>query len=66
MFDEGIETRPLFPPIHKQPAYLRYFGNESYPNAEKISSRGFYLPVHPFLSQNDLDYVVDKVNKFKL
>lgn len=66
LYDKGIETRPLFPPIHKQPAYFKYFGYESYPNAENISSRGLYLPVHPFLSQENLDYIVESVNKFKL
>lgn len=39
--EKGIETRPLFYPIHTQPIYLT---GRSFPVAEKISSRGLSLP----------------------
>jgi perosamine synthetase len=44
--DKGIGTRPFFWNMHEQPV-LRGMGlyqNETYPNAENISRRGFYVP----------------------
>ena len=43
---QGIGTRPFFWPMHEQPVFIRkgWFGGESYPVAEKIARRGFYLP----------------------
>lgn len=42
----GIGTRPFFWPMHEQPVFLRMglFANESYPHAERMARRGFYLP----------------------
>lgn len=42
----GIGTRPFFYPMHKQPVFNRMglFVDESYPNAEKLYDRGFYIP----------------------
>ena len=41
-----IATRPFFWPMHEQPVYRKagLFGDERYPNAERIARRGFYLP----------------------
>lgn len=42
----GIGTRPFFYPIHLQPVYRKagLFLGESYPVAERIAERGFYIP----------------------
>lgn len=44
--DRGIGTRPFFFPLHAQPVFknMGLFQNEEYPNSEKISSLGLYLP----------------------
>jgi perosamine synthetase len=41
-----IGTRPFFWPLHEQPALRRLglFNGESYPVAERMARRGFYLP----------------------
>lgn len=41
-----IGTRPFFWPMHEQPVFLNagLFANESYPHAERMARRGFYLP----------------------
>jgi perosamine synthetase len=41
-----IGTRPFFWPMHEQPVFqkLGLFKNESYPVAERMARRGFYLP----------------------
>jgi perosamine synthetase len=42
----GIGTRPFFWPMHRQPVFQRMglFADEHHPNAEHLSSCGFYLP----------------------
>jgi perosamine synthetase len=42
----GVETRPFFLGMHEQPVFkIRgWFRNESYPVAERLACRGFYLP----------------------
>jgi perosamine synthetase len=44
--DRGIGTRPFFWPIHEQPVLRKMglFENESYPIAERMARRGFYIP----------------------
>jgi perosamine synthetase len=39
--ERGIETRPLFPPVHTQPIYANC---QVLPVAEKLSSQGLSLP----------------------
>jgi len=43
---QGIGSRPFFWPMHEQPVFLKMglFTGESYPVAERIARRGFYIP----------------------
>jgi perosamine synthetase len=41
MRDRGIDTRPLFPPVHTQPIYAT---GQSLPVAEDLAARGVSLP----------------------
>lgn len=42
----GIGTRPFFWPMHEQPVFERMglFAGQSFPVAERIARRGFYIP----------------------
>jgi perosamine synthetase len=44
--DAGIGARPFFWPMHEQPVFQRMglFKGESYPVAEHLARRGFYIP----------------------
>lgn len=44
--DVGIGCRPFFYPMHQQPVFKKMglFKNEEYPIAEKLGTRGFYVP----------------------
>ena len=46
LFENNIETRPLFLGMHEQPVFkkMKLFKNESFPNTEYISKYGLYLP----------------------
>jgi perosamine synthetase len=53
---KGIDSRPFFWPMHEQPVLRKMglFRNESYPVAERLARRGFYLPSGLALSNDQL------------
>jgi len=57
--EKGIGTRPFFWPMHEQPVFRKMglFEGESYPVAERISRRGFYIPSGLALTENQIDAV---------
>lgn len=61
----GVGTRPFFWPMHEQPVLRRMglFDGETYPVAERIARRGFYLPSGLALRPEQLDEVVATVKK---
>lgn len=62
--DSGIECRPLIcGSIGQQPFWYNLFGKTSLPNADIVHEYGLYLPNHCSLTQEDLEYIVDVVNK---
>jgi perosamine synthetase len=61
--DKGIMTEVYYPlPIHKQPLYKELGYNGSLSNAEKACAEVLSLPVHPLLTEEDLDYIVETIN----
>ena len=63
--EEGIGSRTFFWCIHEQPVYrnMGLFMDESYPNAEYLARKGFYIPSGLALTREQMDVVVDKVIK---
>lgn len=59
----GVETRPFFWPMHQQPALRRrgLFAGESYPVAERLARRGFYLPSGVGISEEQVGQVAERV-----
>jgi perosamine synthetase len=51
----GIETRPVFYPMHVMGPF--YEGPGRYPVAERLSERGLSLPTHIRLSEEDVVYI---------
>lgn len=60
--DDGIETRPLFNPVHKMPMYSQ--DNLTLPVTESIYCRGINLPSWPGLSNQQLSQIVSSIKKF--
>ncbi|MCE5310920.1 MAG: DegT/DnrJ/EryC1/StrS family aminotransferase [Acidobacteriales bacterium] len=52
---DGIETRPVFYPMHLMPVYEEPCG--TYPVAEDIARRGLSLPTHGMLTEEDVVYI---------
>jgi perosamine synthetase len=60
--NRGIETRTFFIPMHLQPIYYQAYKGQSYPVAEMLCGRGFYLPSASSLTEHEIDYVFGKVS----
>jgi perosamine synthetase len=58
---KGVDTRPFFYPMHKQPVFKKIglFEGESYPNAEKLYERGFYIPSGLALTEEQIIKVAE-------
>ncbi len=55
---DGIETRPVFYPLHTLPPYVSD-PVASFPVAERLGAEGISLPTHVRLSDADVDAVCD-------
>lgn len=63
--DHEIGSEIYYPlPIHQQGFYADMFGEQTYPQAEFAAEEVLSLPVHPFLSQSDLEKVAETINVF--
>lgn len=62
----GIETRDLLPLVN-QPVYKSLgfdLSQRKYPNSWYLVDHAFYIGCHPYLSKQQLDYVVDSIQLF--
>lgn len=59
----GIETRPLFLPLHKQRAYMRFVRDATFPVADKLCASGLTFPSSPLLTQEDIEFIVAEFKK---
>ena len=60
--EAGIESRPLWKPMHKQPVYQ---GDVAYTNgiSESIFKQGLCLPSGPMVREEDVMYIVENIKK---
>jgi perosamine synthetase len=65
MTNEGIGCRPFFYPMHLQPVFKKYnlFNGESYPIAENLYERGFYIPSGLSLNEKKISHIADVLYK---
>jgi len=60
----GIQTLIHYPvPPHKQPAYSEW-QHESYPVTEQIHREILSLPIRENLTDNEIFYIIDKINRY--
>ena len=61
--DHGIGSAVYYPTcIHDQPAYAEYDG--TYPNAETAAAEVLSLPVHPNVSDADIERIVEVLTQY--
>ncbi|MFQ5771607.1 MAG: DegT/DnrJ/EryC1/StrS family aminotransferase [bacterium] len=63
--DKGIGTRPFFWPMHEQPVFRKMglFKNETYPVAERLARKGFYLPSGIALTDEQIQKVAEEFKR---
>jgi perosamine synthetase len=69
--NRGINCRDYFPPIHLEPFYVEMFGHKrgDFPITEKTSDSTIALPFYNNLTEEEVDYICNSlekiINKFK-
>ena len=63
--DMNIETRDLLPLIN-QPIYIKTFGDlrDEYPVAHFLNENAFYIGCHPFMTNEEIDFVISIFHAF--
>jgi len=60
----GIETRPLFYPVHTMPMYCEKY--QRFKNAEFLGWRGINLPSYPDLTKEQVKYICENIEAYFL
>ena len=60
--DNGIGSRPFYPPLHSEPAYG--YSELSFPITEEISCKGLWLPSSIFITDEQIEYICGKIRMF--
>ena len=51
--------------MHLQPASKEFgYKRGDFPNAEKLSNKSISLPVHEFITDNQIEYTTNLINDF--
>ena len=58
----GVETRPVFYPVHTMPIYATPF--QRHPVAEDLGWRGINLPSWPGLGDDQVDFICEEILRF--
>jgi len=62
--DNGIDTRPLFYPVHTMPMYSHKY--QSHRVSEDISRRGFNIPSYPDLTEDQQKFIADTILNYEI
>jgi perosamine synthetase len=64
--EHGVGSEVYYPlPVHKQKFYAEELGyQQAFPESERAAQEVLSLPVHPGLTQQDLETIVTRVNEF--
>ncbi|KPA14001.1 aminotransferase DegT, partial [Candidatus Magnetomorum sp. HK-1] len=66
--EKQIGSRPFFWPMHEQPVFKKQglFKDESYPVAERIARRGFYIPSGLGITDEQIEIVAKTLHEILL
>lgn len=62
LHNDGIETRPLFYPMHVMPPY--YDQESDCIVSSEIAFNGLNLPTHAKLTDEDIDFIVNRIKEY--
>ncbi len=62
----GVETRPIFYPLHLQPLVVSHYGQDKndFPNAVRMYNQGLYLPSGTGMSLEMVSEVIRRIDPF--
>jgi perosamine synthetase len=60
---KGIETRPVFYPLHTMPPYKNFGSSDVLQNSIWVSSNGLSLPSSASLTEKELDYICTSITE---
>ena len=64
LIDGGVETRPMIcGSMGTQPFYVKKYGRLELPNVTEIDKYGFYVPNHPKLTYEEIEYICDIIKE---
>lgn len=63
LFDKGIYTTLRYHPLHMNELYM---SNQVLPVCEELNETGLNIPLHPSLSDDDVDYIVETIKNCPL
>ena len=58
LFDKGIYTTLRYHPLHLNPLYR---SDAKLPVCEELNETGLNIPLHPSLSMNDVDFIIETI-----
>lgn len=61
--DAGIGAQVHYYPVHRQPYYRDRYGDQALPGADAYYARTLSLPLFPAMADDDVDYVVDTLER---
>jgi perosamine synthetase len=61
----GIDTRPVFYPLHQMPVFKKYVNTNHFPVADQISSKGISLPSSLNLEKEDVKKICEVFLQFR-
>lgn len=62
--DNGVESRPVFTPLHLSPAFRQY-AKGRYKVSEEVWQRHLCLPTGPHVSEDDITKITELVNGYQ-
>ncbi len=61
LLKQGIDSRPVYYPLHSMPPYVGHQDGGEFPVAEQISKRGLNLPTWAGMTKEDVKYICETI-----
>jgi len=67
LLEDGVDTRTFFIPVHRQPVFQKIgpYKSQSFPVAEDVSRKGFYLPSGLALTSEQIERTCQSIINIK-
>ena len=65
--ENNIPAMIYYPkPMHKQPAYKKFTLNKDLNESSKLSESVFSIPIHPYLTDLEIEYIIENLKRQKI